>query len=175
MFCWLASWLPLRLCSFYHFFFFLINLDKIWYIVMTCWCVQAHAKFVCMINIHRWVHLDAYEPFTFKLGMMVDMTDLYILISVWMSLTFTQGHRLMRTLELVKSFCWKVAQSYTNICRGWLCKDDDCREKYGEYGSFEHLFFLFSVSLLSLCGPSSVFQCQSRSLCSLSVPENEIH
>ena len=52
---------------------------------------------------------DAYALIFFKLSMMVDMTTLYILISVLLNVTFTEGHRVMRNLELVQSFCCKVA------------------------------------------------------------------
>ena len=30
---------------------FSIILDEIWDAVMTCWSVQAHARFICMIDI----------------------------------------------------------------------------------------------------------------------------
>ena len=49
-------------------------------------------------------------------------------------------------LELARSSCSKMARSHQNICDGWLCKGNDCKERscsYGEYGLFEHLLFLF--------------------------------
>ena len=45
-------------------------------------------------------------------------TKLYILISVWMTLTFAQGHKEARIVQL---FC-KVALSCPNIQIGWSCK-----------------------------------------------------
>ena len=46
------------------------------------------------------LRLDAYEPISFKLVIMIDMTKLYILIPVGITLTFTQGHSVMRNLQL---------------------------------------------------------------------------
>ena len=57
---------------------------------------------------------------------MKNMAELYILTPVWMILTFTQGHRIVRKLDFVQSFCCKVAWSCPNIQRAWLCKWDDC-------------------------------------------------
>ena len=53
--------------------------------------------------------MDIYEPVSFKLGMIIDITELYNLIPVWMTLIFTQGHRVAGKRELVQSFCCKVA------------------------------------------------------------------
>ena len=94
------------------------------YAALTCWCVPAHAKFVCMINIKgknstevmfiknrikNGLHLYTYELISFKLGMMMGMTKLYILIPVGISLTFTQGLRVTRKLKLLQPFRCKVA------------------------------------------------------------------
>ena len=93
-----------------------------------CWC--DFTKY--MINIVMWTDLC-------QTGLVLDMTALYSLIPVWMTLMFTQGHRVTKKLELVLSFCCKVEQSNSNIHDGWLCKEDDCEEAlYGEYGSFVH-------------------------------------
>ena len=87
---------------------------------------------------------DTCEPICFKLSIMLDMTQLYSLISVWMILMFTQGHRVMGKLECVQPVCRKIAWSNWNAHDGWVWKGDDCEEVlYSEYGSFEHLLFLF--------------------------------
>ena len=66
---------------------------------------------------------------------MLDTTKLYSFIPVWMTLMFTQGDRVTAKLELVHSFCWKVAWSNSNVYDSWLCKQDDCEQVlYGEYG-----------------------------------------
>ena len=44
-------------------------------------------------------------------------------IPVWFTLTFTQGQRVMSKLELVQSFCRKVASNSPNICDGWNNND----------------------------------------------------
>ena len=42
------------------------------------------------------LHSDIFRPISFKLGMIIGATKLYILISVWMALAFTDGHNCMR-------------------------------------------------------------------------------
>ena len=41
---------------------------------------------------------------------------------------FTQGHGVTGKLELVQSFCCKVARHNPNVCDGLLCKEDDCEK-----------------------------------------------
>ena len=45
--------------------------------------------------------------FSFKLGMVIDITKLYSLIPVWMTLTFIQGRSWLRKQNLVCSFSRK--------------------------------------------------------------------
>ena len=45
--------------------------------------------------------LDIYRPNFFKLGLMIGTSALYILISVWMILTFIQGHNCARNQKLM--------------------------------------------------------------------------
>ena len=71
---------------------------------------------------------DTSEPTCFKLGMMLDTPKLNSLIPVWMTLMFTQGHRVTGKLELAQSICRKVALSNSNVHDGWLCRGDDCEE-----------------------------------------------
>ena len=69
-----------------------------------------------MINIA--LCQDTCGSICFKLGMMLDMTKLYSLIPVWLTLILVKGHRVMGKLELVKSFCCTVA--WHNKCSWWL-------------------------------------------------------
>ena len=71
---------------------------------------------------------DNYEWICFKLGMVLSTTELNSLIPVWMTFMFTQDHRVMGNLELVQSFCCKVAWSSSNVHDGWYCKADDCEK-----------------------------------------------
>ena len=87
-----------------------------------CW----HDFMTYMFNIV--MYRDTCDPICFKLGMMLHTTKLYCLIPVWMTLMFSQGHRIIGKLELVQSFCYKVAWSNWNVCDGWLCKEDECEE-----------------------------------------------
>ena len=59
--------------------------------------VQAASK-----NINVGIHLDIYEPSWFKLSMMIDTTELYILMLVSLTLTMIQAHRVARKK---KNFC----------------------------------------------------------------------
>ena len=52
---------------------------------------------------------DTCEPISFELGMMLNTTDLYSLIPVWMTLMVTQGHRVAGKLEIVQSFWCKAS------------------------------------------------------------------
>ena len=80
-------------------------------------------NFLCTSNIQGWelcwrdfmeysfnivMLRDACERICFKLGMMLNTSKLYSLSPVWMTLVFTQGHRITGKLELVQWFCCKV-------------------------------------------------------------------
>ena len=65
-------------------------------------------------------------------------------ISVWMTLTIIQCHRVTRMWEIQQSFCGEVAWSSPNICDDWLYYTDDSKESC-EYGSFEHLPFKYNL------------------------------
>ena len=71
---------------------------------------------------------DACERICFKLGMMLNTSKLYSLSPVWMTLVFTQGHRITGKLERVQWFCCKVAWSNSDVRDGWLCKEEYCEE-----------------------------------------------
>ena len=64
--------------------------------------------------------LDTYKLFSFKLDMMIDMTKLYILLPVWMTLTLTQvgsEKAWSCAIILLKSGMKKPKHSQ---CRNWL-------------------------------------------------------
>ena len=61
---------------------FAVDVEEIWYVATTCCFVEAHAIFFC-------------EPICFKLGKMIDMTTLYSFIPVWITLIFTEDHRVI--------------------------------------------------------------------------------
>ena len=91
---------------------------------------------------------DTWEPICFKLGMMLNMTKHYNLIAVWKTLIFTQGQRVVgkvRTCAVVVLWNWMM-----QLKCSWRSLVEYPREitvmksrKYGEYGSFDHLLFLF--------------------------------
>ena len=90
---------------------------------------------------------DTCKLICFKHGIVLNMTKLCILIPVWMTLIYTQGHRVTGKLELVQSFCYKVAWNNPNIRDGWLCKENGREEVLlvWRYGSCEHFLFLFWI------------------------------
>ena len=88
-----------------------------------------------------------YRLICFKLGIKENSTILYSLFPVWMTLTFTQSHRVSGELELVQSFCCKVSWRNQNVCDGWSYMGDGWTKswKHSEYESFEHLLLLLVV------------------------------
>ena len=88
--------------------------------------LRGRAVMKCTSNIGMCQ--NTWEPICFKLGMMLNTTKLYSWNPIWMSLMFTQGHRVTGNMELVQSFCCEVAWRYSNVRDGWLCKEGDCEE-----------------------------------------------
>ena len=90
-------------CANYH-TEFSIDLKRIWNSVDTCWCIEPHTHVISSVEysmertLPMWFRYknNVYRPISFKLDMMIETTRLYILISVWMILTFIQGHSCMR-------------------------------------------------------------------------------
>ena len=52
--------------------------------------------------------LDIYELISFKLALMIDITEFYSLTLALVTLMFTQGHRGIRKPELLPSTCREV-------------------------------------------------------------------
>ena len=50
------------------------------------------------------LYSDFYSLVSFKLYMMIETTKLYILMSVWMPLTFIQGYNCMRNKKKMSIF-----------------------------------------------------------------------
>ena len=67
------------------------------------WTVVLESSNFCAHFLSNF-SIDFDKLISSKLGMLIGMTELYILISVWMAFTFT--YRVMRKLELWQSFCW---------------------------------------------------------------------
>ena len=67
----------------------------------------------------------------------------YCMIPVWMTFTFSQGHRITVKLEVVQSLCCKATWSIPNVCCSLLCKG-------------ESLAGILNTDLLSIC--SSCFR-----------------
>ena len=80
------------------------------------------------IDVNIILCLDTCEAICFKVGMMLNTTEVYSLIQLWMTVMFTQGHKVTGKLEFVQSSCCKVAWSNLNVHDGWLCKGVDCEE-----------------------------------------------
>ena len=51
-------------------------------------------------NFNVGLYSDIYRSIAFKLGMMRETAMLYVLISVWMTLTFVQGHSSSKKFEV---------------------------------------------------------------------------
>ena len=59
-------------------------------------------------NFSVGIHSDIYESIWFKLGLMTDTVELYILILVLLTLTLIQGHRSARKQKLWRQLSHKV-------------------------------------------------------------------
>ena len=62
-------------------------------------------------NFNICLYSDIYR-ISFKLGLMIETTKFYILILVWMTLVFIQGHSYMRTQKPSVHF---LANIYINL------------------------------------------------------------
>ena len=97
---------------------FLIDLNWIWYTIETCWCDEPHIHSMLSIEHSSETYLyyklydvikkrnfnvGLYSEISFILGMVIKSTKLYILVSVWMTLTFIQGHSCIRNKKILVS------------------------------------------------------------------------
>ena len=82
--------------------------------------------------------------------MMLNTTNLFNLIPVWMTLTFNQGHRVMGKSRAGAIKWHEVAWTFVmaDYVREMRAKNV-C--KYGNYGSFEHLLFLCVCMCVCVC------------------------
>ena len=103
-------------CSVHFLRNIIVNLDIIQYVTITCWFVGACARCVCTSTVQGrevcWcdlikymisivLYLDSSELICFKLSIVVDTIILHSWIPALMTLMFTQGHRVMRKLEVM--------------------------------------------------------------------------
>ena len=95
---------------------------------------------------------DTWELICFKLGMTLNATKLYSLITVWMTLMFTQGDMIKGKLELVWSFCCNAVWSNSNVHDGWLCTGDD----------WSTCVSMTNVDCLNICSSCSSFAFPSK-------------
>ena len=65
-------------------------------------------------NFSIGMHLNIYESIWFKLSMMIGTIDLYILILVFLTLTFIQGHRSARKQKFLGNYLTKIFNEF-----GW--------------------------------------------------------
>ena len=129
-------------------------------------CLGAFCFYFCtQLSLYIALCSDTYELISFELGVMIDTLKPHCLVPVWMTLTFTQGHRIMRQLkhgmgivrqlECLQSFChcmaWR-AQTFTMVgyVMGMTAKKSFT---YCDYRSFEHFFFVYSIMdmLIIIC------------------------
>ena len=95
-----------NLCANY-FTKFLIDLNGIWNIKfhmtfvihLSCPIGMEGRKYFydfCTKRINIGLYSNIYRLMSFKLGMIIKTSELYIFVSVWMTLTFIQGHGCVR-------------------------------------------------------------------------------
>ena len=111
-----------------------------------CWCDFMKYMFNSVMC------QDICEPICVILGMLLNTTKLYCLIPVWMTLMFTQGHRVRESWNLCSHCVVKLHEAaqlfmMVDYVRKMTVKKS-C--KYGEYGLFERLLFSFCMLLMKL-------------------------
>ena len=81
------------------------------------------------------MHLDAYEPISFKLSMLADTSELNILILVSITLNLIQGHKGARYKHFSISYPTKFSDYTVEICwfdehhTHFISSDQQSREK----------------------------------------------
>ena len=99
---------------------FFFDLDEIHCVITARWFVESHAHFVlykiqgrepCGRYLIKYTFLQALSIY-----MMLNTNKLFSLIPIWMTLMFTQGHRVTKKLQLVQLFSYKVARRESDLC-----------------------------------------------------------
>ena len=92
-------------------------------------------------HVHIGLCTGVYDPIYFKFVMVLDTTKLFSLIPVWMSFTFTIGHKVMRKNLCKCSFVKWHEEAQTFVTVGCVREmNKSCM--YDEHGSFKHLLIL---------------------------------
>ena len=77
---------------------------------------ETHAYLILLKRFSVGLYSYIYRlSFLFKFSMMMGTTKLYILISVWMTLTFIQGHSCTRNQKLWYPFSQKFCSGFGEI------------------------------------------------------------
>ena len=165
---------------------FAVDLDEIQSVARTCWLLT-YLKLMLNLFVtvqgrgHCWWDLmkdminivmcqDTCERIYFKLGLILDTAKLYSLILVWKTVMFTEGHRVRRKVELVQSFCCKVAWISSNVHDGWLYKGGD----YEEVLSCEYCSTFLPLYLVKIPSRKNNFTCAAILclLCFMNTPRS---
>ena len=62
------------------------------------------------------LYWDIYRSISFTLGLMIETIKFYILISVWMTLTFIHGHSCIRNNNLIIRCTFKCRFRWKSVC-----------------------------------------------------------
>ena len=148
---------------------FCINfLTKLWIKLDGMWCVVSLMSLIlilsCVTNIvarepslcnfsqtkiYVGLHWDIYQPISFIRDMMIETTELFILIPVWMTLAFIQDHRFMSNEKMLCCF------GLLKLMLNWLCTIKiHGRENY----LLDYMKYTFSIDLCQDTGESVSFK-----------------
>ena len=93
---------------------------------LLVWFVKKRGKKKERRKEKKWLAFRNLPTFFFKLGMFIETSEPYILIWIWMTLTFVQGHSWARNWKLLHSFSrkflirfWGNAVLYDNLSVCW--------------------------------------------------------
>ena len=105
----------------------------------------------CAIDIGLCV--DPYEAISFKL-LMLDTAIFYSMMPIWMTVTFTLGHRAERQLDHVQLLYWKVGWNSQNFWNGWSYKGGDCKENLWVWWIWIVSAFALHIVIIGTIPPS---------------------
>ena len=97
--------------------FLAMDFDGIWHKVETCWSDEPNILFTLFEQHSRertlcWLVCRHLKTDFFKLGVMIETTKLYIVIPVWMTLAFIQGHSCVTCEHFPHPFSCKFLNQF---------------------------------------------------------------
>ena len=168
-------WEVKNLCTYFLAKFKLILKKLTFLSMLNLFCTistQGREFYICDFVKYTFViglPSDTYESICFKLNRLLDTTEVYSIIPVWMILTSTQGHRYQGNVDLVLSTC--LVKCFMTV---WLITSVHllCEICVTDYFCTSVVWDLSDWLLLYICCVRSVWLITSvRLLCEICVTD----